>query len=606
MKQFFNSILSKFMEVSYSTDNRYKIFSCGIIRLKFRRQTFNWYKPQNDIKRINKYWQYKQTRKANGVIYTCITNNYDDICEIESYKYINKDWDYVFFTDNEEQIKQGKIGIWEVKPLQYKELDNTRNNRWHKLNPHLLFPDYKESIYIDANINILTPYLFNVIKNKDSSFVLPKHYKNKCIYSEYQDVLDFKLDNEEIINKELEIIKQAGMPKNFGFCENNILYRKHHDKTIKKIDEEWWYMVKNYAKRDQLALCYLLWKYGFDISKITFNNSRFNKKNLFLFPHKNGRKQKSVLITGGAGFIGSTLADRLLKEGQRVTVIDNFNGYYDIKLKKENVKKNLSNINYKLYKGDICNSKLIKKVLITNQIDTVVHIAARAGVRPSLEDPLEYVRSNIEGTVNLLENIKQCDIKKIIFASSSSVYGNCKADKFSEDLKVTEPISPYAATKSACEQILYTYSKLYGINTVCLRFFTVYGPKQRPDLAIRKFIELIEQDKPIPIYGDGSTMRDYTFIEDIIDGICAAIDYNKTPYEIINLGGGSPVTLNEMISTIEEVLGKTAKKNYLPMQLGDVNKTISDITKAQKLLGYQPKTTFKEGVKKFVEWKKNK
>lgn len=313
----------------------------------------------------------------------------------------------------------------------------------------------------------------------------------------------------------------------------------------------------------------------------------------------------NILITGGAGFIGSTLADKLLNEGNKIIVLDNFNDYYDVKLKEQNVRVNEDNPNYKLYRGDICNIELTEKIFSENNIDKVVHIAARAGVRPSLEDPLEYVRSNIEGTVNILEKMKAHDVKKIVFASSSSVYGNCKADKFSEDLKVTEPISPYAATKSACEQILYTYSKLYGINTVCLRFFTVYGPKQRPDLAIRKFIELIEQDKPIPVYGDGTTMRDYTFIEDIIDGICAAIDYDKTPYEIINLGGGSPVTLNEMISTIEEVLGKTAKKNYLPLQLGDVNKTVSDITKAKNLLGYKPKTSFKEGIRKFAKWREN-
>lgn len=312
----------------------------------------------------------------------------------------------------------------------------------------------------------------------------------------------------------------------------------------------------------------------------------------------------NILITGGAGFIGSTLADKLLKENNKVIVIDNFNDYYDVRLKEQNVAVNLDNLNYKLYRGDICDRKFIEGIFSENKIDAVVHIAARAGVRPSLEDPLEYVRSNIDGTINILENMKKHDVKKMVFASSSSVYGNCKAEKFSEDLKVTEPISPYAATKSACEQFLYTYSKLYGINVVCLRFFTVYGPKQRPDLAIRKFVELIEKDEPIPVYGDGTTMRDYTFIEDIISGICSAIEYDKTPYEIINLGGGSPVTLHEMIKTIEDVLGKRAQINRLPMQAGDVDKTVSDITKARRLLGYNPQISFKDGVKKFVEWRR--
>ena len=314
----------------------------------------------------------------------------------------------------------------------------------------------------------------------------------------------------------------------------------------------------------------------------------------------------NILITGGAGFIGSTLADKLLKEGNKVFVIDNFNDYYSIELKEANVSVNKDNKNYKLYRGDICDRELVDEIFAKNAIEKVVHIAARAGVRPSLEDPLEYIRSNLEGTINILEKMKKYNVKKIVFASSSSVYGNCKAEKFSEDLKVTEPISPYAATKSACEQFLYTYSKLYGINAVCLRFFTVYGPRQRPDLAIRKFIELIEKGEPIPVYGDGSTMRDYTYIDDIISGICSAIKYNKTPYEIINIGGGSPITLSEMISTIENVLGKKAVINRLPMQPGDVNKTVSDITKARKLLGYEPLTTFENGIKKFVEWRRDK
>lgn len=311
----------------------------------------------------------------------------------------------------------------------------------------------------------------------------------------------------------------------------------------------------------------------------------------------------NILITGGAGFIGSTLTEKLLKENNNIFVIDNFNDYYDIRLKETNVKPFLENKNYNLFRGDICDRALVKQIFEENNIECVIHIAARAGVRTSLEDPLEYVRSNIEGTINILENMKNFACKKIVFASSSSVYGNCHAEKFSEDLKITEPISPYAATKSACEQFIYTYSKLYDIQAVCLRFFTVYGPKQRPDLAIRKFIELIEQDKPIPVYGDGTTIRDYTYIDDIIDGIYKAIEYNKTQYEIINLGGGSPVTLNQMIETIEIVLDKKAQINRLPMQPGDVERTVSDITKAQHLLGYNPQTSFEEGIRKFVQWK---
>ena len=315
-------------------------------------------------------------------------------------------------------------------------------------------------------------------------------------------------------------------------------------------------------------------------------------------------KKMHILITGGAGFIGSTLADTLLSQNHKISIIDNFNNYYPPEIKEQNIRHNLNNPNYKLYRGDICDTQLLKQIFNENNIDCVVHIAARAGVRPSLEQPLSYVKTNIEGTVNLLEQMRVHNVKKIIFASSSSIYGNCKAEKFSEDLKVTEPISPYAATKSACEQFLYTYSKLYGIQALCLRFFTVFGPRQRPDLAIRKFIELIEQDKPIPVYGDGTTMRDYTYIDDIITGVISAINYNKTPYEIINIGGGAPVTLNEMIEIIEKVLGRKAKINRLPMQPGDVDKTVSDISKAKTLLGYKPQTTFEQGIKKFIDWRK--
>ena len=312
----------------------------------------------------------------------------------------------------------------------------------------------------------------------------------------------------------------------------------------------------------------------------------------------------NLFITGGAGFIGSTLCDRMLECDNKIVVVDNFNDYYSPKLKEKNIKHNLDNKNYKLYRGDICDKNLLRKIFEENQIDVVVHIAASAGVRPSIENPLSYVKNNIEGTVNIVEVMKENGIKKIVFASSSSIYGNCKEEIFSEDLKVSEPISPYAASKSACEQFLYTYSKLFDIQVVALRFFTVFGPRQWPDLAIRKFIDLIKENKPIPVYGDGTTIRDYTYIDDIVDGIIGAINYNDTQYEIINLGGGAPVSLNQMIETIEKVLNKKATIEHLPMQLGDVNKTAADITKAKKLLNYNPKTSFKEGIIKFIEWEK--
>ncbi len=244
---------------------------------------------QDDIKRIESYLAQKPSRKSKSVLYTCITNDYDDIEAIKTYKYVNPDWDYVCFTDNEEHISQGQIGIWEIRPLVYEDSDNTRNNRWHKLNPHVIFPEYEESIYIDPNINIMTEYLFDLIKEKNLPFVQPKHFKNNCIYQEFKDVLHRKLDDEKLIKDELALIKKDKMPKKYGFGENNLLYRKHNLPQIVEIDNEWWEMVKNYAKRDQLSLAYLLWKHGIKINEITFKNTRLDKDNFYVFAHKKGK-----------------------------------------------------------------------------------------------------------------------------------------------------------------------------------------------------------------------------------------------------------------------------------------------------------------------------
>lgn len=316
---------------------------------------------------------------------------------------------------------------------------------------------------------------------------------------------------------------------------------------------------------------------------------------------------KTYLITGGAGFIGSSLSERLIKEGNRVVTIDNFCDFYNPTIKENNVKELIKNPNFKLYRNDIRDRESVKRIFEENNIDIVMHLAAMAGVRPSIENPVLYQEVNCMGTQNILEEMKTYNVKNLVMASSSSVYGNCKEVPFKENMIVDFAISPYAATKKANEVMTHVYHKLFDMNVIMLRFFTVYGPKQRPDLAINKFTRLMLEDKEIPMFGDGTTSRDYTYIDDIIDGIirsCNYVENNNDVYEILNLGNSSPVSLKEMINTIGQAIGVNPKIKQLPMQLGDVDRTFADISKAKKLIGYNPKTSFKEGIENFVEWYK--
>lgn len=313
--------------------------------------------------------------------------------------------------------------------------------------------------------------------------------------------------------------------------------------------------------------------------------------------------KKNILVTGGAGFIGSHLVGHLLVEGAwNVSVVDNFNDFYPPERKRQNITSFLSNSNFKLYENDICDYESLYQIFDENKFDVIVHLAARAGVRPSLEKPRAYAETNINGTLNLLELAKEFEVKQFVFGSSSSVYGANRKVPFSEGDNVAEPISPYAATKIAGEVLCYTYSYLYKIRTICLRFFTVYGASQRPDLAIYKFSKLILEDKPISVFGDGTSKRDYTYIDDIIQGVRAAIDYDKSMYEVINLGESQTVELHELISLLEKNLGKKAIIKHQPMQPGDVPQTFADISKAKKLLNYNPNTKIEVGIRKFVEW----
>ena len=316
---------------------------------------------------------------------------------------------------------------------------------------------------------------------------------------------------------------------------------------------------------------------------------------------------KKLLITGGAGFIGSHLVDRLLStDVESITVVDDFNDFYDPSIKRANVHDHLNDPRYNISELDIRDAAALEQLFAHNNFDCVVHLAARAGVRPSLSEPQLYSETNVNGTVNLLELARQSGIKQFVFGSSSSVYGINAKVPFSEDDPIRQPISPYAATKAAGELLCHTYSHLYGLRCICLRFFTVYGPRQRPDLAIRKFANLITQGKPIPVFGDGTTRRDYTYIDDIIDGVVAAIAYDKTNYEVINLGESRTVELNELISLLEKELDMHAAIDRQPPQPGDVPQTFADISKARALLGYAPKTQIEQGLKRFVEWFRRK
>lgn len=314
---------------------------------------------------------------------------------------------------------------------------------------------------------------------------------------------------------------------------------------------------------------------------------------------------KTYLVTGGAGFIGSHLCDYLLENGARVINVDNFNDFYNPGIKEKNIAQHLGKENYTVERADIRDLDSLGRIFGQNKIDTVVHLAAMAGVRPSIEKPLLYEEVNVAGTMNLLEMCKKYDIKNFVCASSSSVYGNNKQVPFKETDIVDFAISPYAATKKSCEVMGHTYHHLYGIDMAMLRFFTVYGPRQRPDLAIHKFTKIIIQGDELPFYGDGTTKRDYTYIEDIIDGVVKSIKYveeNSGVYEIFNLGESQTISLSHMLKCIEEELGTKATVKRLPMQAGDVEKTFADISKAKKILGYNPKTKFEDGIKKFIKW----
>jgi UDP-glucuronate 4-epimerase len=307
-----------------------------------------------------------------------------------------------------------------------------------------------------------------------------------------------------------------------------------------------------------------------------------------------------ILVTGGAGFIGSHLVEKLLATGHEVSILDDFNDFYDPQIKRANIAAIAGDVS--IHRVDLRDSAGVNLLFHREKFDAILHLAARAGVRPSISQPQLYYDTNVSGTLHLLEAARHVGIERFVFASSSSVYGLCKEVPFSEDFNLTQTISPYAATKVAAEFLCSTYSHLYQMRIVALRFFTVYGARQRPDLAIYQFTRKIDAGQPIDQFGDGTTRRDYTYIDDIIQGVTAALDYHGPLYDLFNLGESETIQLKELIAAIENALGKKAKINQLPEQAGDVPLTCADISKARKLLGYHPTTKLSEGLPKFVEW----
>jgi len=314
----------------------------------------------------------------------------------------------------------------------------------------------------------------------------------------------------------------------------------------------------------------------------------------------------NFLVTGGAGFIGSHLCERLLHAGHSVWVLDDLNPFYDVAIKKRNL-QDLQGLNrsFTFCHGDVTDPVVLQELVATVEFEQIIHLAARAGVRPSLVEPALYQRVNVEGTVNVLEAARKNGVKKVIIASSSSVYGVNGKIPFTESDPIFSPVSPYAASKLACEALGHVYHHVYGLEIVLLRFFTVYGPRQRPDLAIHKFTQLIDSGNPIPFFGDGLNARDYTFVSDTIDGIIACTE-RQFGFEIINLGEAQTVTLNYLVTLLEYALGKKATLDRQAIQPGDVPITCADISKAKKLLGYQPKIKVEEGIPRFVEWYRNR
>lgn len=526
--------------------------------------------------------------KKQGVVYTCLTGNYDVLRE---HRYIDKDWDYVCFTDNEKLIAQKKVGVWEIRPLVFSGKDNTRNSRFHKINPHKLFPEYEQSIWCDSNIGICSPYIFKQIEERKADFLVPIHFCRNCIYDEFFEVEKLGYDAKDVIEKQKRLVENDGFPKNWGLAETNILYRKHKLPEIIKVMDMWWSFIRDFSKRDQLSFTYVLWKNGFNLDKFFIKNTRLSLSDFDVYPHN-----PKVLIVGGASFIGSAVADRMLQIDSKVIVIDDFRECCDVKLKKQNVARNCNNENYKFYQGDACDGKLLERVFEKNKPNVVFYF----GNENEFTSDVDRVKADFDGIFNVLENMRKFRVRKLVFGSFVADYGKVNGWFLNEKQNISKPLTLDGAIKSSCEILIYSYAKSFDLSAICLRFFNLLGPNPSENSIVGKLLNSVKSNEKIRLPFDIRDKRDFVYIDDIVDGIEKAWKCS-TQYDIFNLASGKALRIEKLVKLVEKFLGRKIDVEFLASKTSRIKRKVANISKAKKYLGYSPKFSVEEAIERTIK-----
>ena len=523
-----------------------------------------------------------------GVVYTCLTGNYDTLRQPV---YVDENWDYVCFTDDENLVAQKNVGVWKIRPLAFQERDNTRNSRYHKINPHKLFPEYEQSIWCDSNVNILSSYIFEQILKRKTDILVPVHFCRDCIYDEFAEVEKLGYDDVDVIRHQEKLLEDDGFPKKWGLAETNVLYRKHLKPEIMKTMDMWWSFVRDFSKRDQLSFTYVLWKNGYDVKNLFVKNARCPSPDFAIYPHN-----PKVLIVGGCGFVGAAVTERMLQLNSRVVVIDDFDGVFDAGLKKQNLAQNESNKNYKFYQGNVFNNEFLEKVFLENKPDVVFYFQEKVRATQKTTD----VKEELEGIFNVLENMRKFKAKKLILGSSAAVYGKDKRWTFSEKCSASRPCSLEGAVKSAAETLIYTYTKLYGLSAICLRFFNVFGPGQFSDGVIGNLLNSVRNHTKVQLHYGEKDKRDFVYIDDVVDGIEKAWKYPKK-FDVFNLASGKAVCLGKLLKLLEKILDKKIEVEFLSSSAVHVKRKVANISKAKKLLRYNPKFSLEKALERTIK-----